>query len=96
MDIKNLLKNKREEILEIAARHGAVNVRLFGSAARGEAGEESDIDLLVDVGQSRSPFFPGGLLADLEELLGCKVDVVTEEGLHWYIRDRILKEAVPL
>lgn len=96
MDIMNLLKSKREAILEIAARHGATNVRLFGSAARGEAGEESDIDLLVDVGPGRTPFFPGGLLADLEELLGCKVDVVTEEGLHWYIRDQVLKEAISL
>lgn len=96
MDIKYLLKTKRGEILKIAARHGAVNVRIFGSAARGEAGEESDIDLLVDVGPGRSSFFPGGLLADLEELLGCKVDVVTADGLHWYIRDRVLNEAVPL
>ena len=95
MDLNNLLKSRREEI-SIAAKHGARNVRIFGSAARGEAGEESDIDLLVDVGPGRTPFFPGGLLADLEELLGCKVDVVTPEGLHWYIKDRVLKEAVPL
>ena len=95
-EIERLLKSKREEILEIAARHGAINVRIFGSASRGEAGEESDIDLLVDVGPGRTPFFPGGLLADLEELLGWRVDVVTAEGLHWYIRDRVLNEAVPL
>ncbi len=96
MDLNNLLKSRREEIISIAAKHGARNVRIFGSAARGEADEESDIDLLVDVGPGRTPFFPGGLLADLEELLGCKVDVVTPEGLHWYIKDRVLKEAVPL
>ena len=54
------------------------------------------MDLLVDVGPDRTPFFPGGLLADLEELLGRRVDIVTAEGLHWYIRDRVLKEAVPL
>ena len=96
MDLNNLLKSRREEILSIAAKHGARNVRIFGSAARGEAGEESDIDLLVDVGPARTPFFPGELLADLKELLGCKVDVVTTDGLHWYIRDRVLKEAVPL
>ena len=96
MDLNNLLKSRREEILSIAAKHGARNVRIFGSAARGEADEESDIDLLVDVGPGRTPFFPGGLLADLEELLGCKVDVVTPEGPHWYIKDRVLKEAVPL
>ena len=96
MDMTDLLRTRRKDILRIAARHGAFNVRVFGSAARGEAGEKSDIDLLVDVGPGRTSFFPGGLLADLEELLGCKVDVVTEEGLHWYIRERVLKEAVPL
>ncbi len=96
MDIERLLKSKREEILDIAARHGANNVRIFGSASRAEAGEESDIDLLVDIGPGRTPFFPGGLQVDLEELLGCKVDVVTAEGLHWYIRSRVLEEAVPL
>ena len=96
MDLNNLLKSRREEIISIAAKHGARNVRVFGSTARGEAGEKSDIDLLVDVGPARTPFFPGELLADLKELLGCKVDVVTTDGLHWYIRDRVLKEAVPL
>ncbi len=96
MRVEELLKAKREEILKVAARHGAFNVRIFGSAARGEAGERSDIDLLVDVGVDRTPFFPGGLLADLEDLLGCRVDVVTEGGLHWYIREKVLKEAVPL
>ena len=94
--IKDLLKARREEILKISAKHGAFNVRVFGSAARGEAGEGSDIDLLVDVGANRSPFFPGGLLADLEDLLGCRVDVVTVDGLHWYIREKVIKEAVPL
>lgn len=96
MDLNNLLKSRREEIISIAAKHGARNVRVFGSTARGEAGEKSDVDLLVDVGPARTLFFPGGLLADLKELLGCKVDVVTTDGLHWYIRDRVLKEAVPL
>ena len=94
--IKYLLKVKREEILKISAKHGAFNVRVFGSAARGEAGKGSDIDLLVEVGANRTPFFSGGLLADLEDLLGRKVDVVTEEGLHWYIREKVIKEAVPL
>ncbi|RJP24499.1 MAG: DNA polymerase subunit beta [Candidatus Abyssobacteria bacterium SURF_5] len=96
MAIDPLLKEKREEILQIAERHGARNVRVFGSAARGESGPQSDVDLLVDVGPDRTPFFPGGLLADLEELLGRKVDIVTEEALHWYIRERILEEAFPL
>lgn len=96
MGIEELLKSKCQEILAIAARHGARNVRVFGSAARGEAGADSDLDLLVDVGPDRTPFFPGGLLVDLEDLLGCKVDVVTEDALHWYIREQALKEAVPL
>jgi hypothetical protein len=91
-----LLSAKREEILRTAARHGARNVRVFGSRARGDAGPQSDLDLLIEAGPERTPFFPGGLIADLEDLLGCRVEVVTEEGLHWYIRDRVLEEAVPL
>jgi predicted nucleotidyltransferase len=96
MDVRDLLAEKREDILRIAARHSAFNVRLFGSVARGEARPGSDIDLLVDVGPSHSSFFPGGLVADLEKLLGRRVDVVEPEGLHWYVRDQILNEAVPL
>lgn len=97
MEIKQLLQQKREEILAIAAKHGAYNVRVFGSVARGEATPASDIDFLIDYDLSRTtPWFPGGLLADLEELLGRKVDIVTEKGLHQLIRDRILNEAVPI
>ena len=96
MDIAELLEAKKGEILRIAAKHGARNVRVFGSVARGEAGPDSDVDLLVEVGPGRTPFFPGGLIADLEDLLGKKVQVVTQEDLHWYIRDRVLEEAVPL
>ena len=96
MGIDELLKDKREEIIRIAAQHGAYNVRVFGSVARGEASAESDIDFLIDVGVNHSRWFPGGLLADLEDLLGCKVDIVTENGLHRLIRERVLKEAVPL
>lgn len=96
MDIKELLKSKRKEIQRIAAMHGAYNVRIFGSVSRGEAGPQSDLDFLVDVGSVHTPWFPAGLAADLEELLGRKVDVVTERALHWYIRDHVLKEAVPL
>ena len=91
-----LIQLHRDGILRIAASHGACNVRLFGSMARGEAGPQSDVDLLVDVGARHSPWFPGGLVAGLEELLGCKVDVLTEPALHWFIRDQILAEAVPL
>ncbi|MBZ8183136.1 nucleotidyltransferase family protein [Oscillatoria salina] len=96
MEIKQLLAEKREEILQIAAKHGADNVRIFGSVARGEANKESDIDFLINVGEKHSPWFPGGLLADLEDLLGCKVDIVTENGLHQLIRERVLSEAIPL
>ena len=90
-----LLKN-RDEILRIAARHGAFNVRVFGSQARGETKQDSDLDLLVEVGPDRSPWFPAGMIADLEELLGYEVDVVTSDSLHWFVRDQILKEAKPL
>ena len=96
MSTDELLKEKREEILRTASKHGARNVRVFGSVARGEARPDSDVDLLVEVGPNRTAFFPGGLVADLEELLGKKVQVVTPEGLHWYIRDRVMEEAVPL
>jgi uncharacterized protein len=96
MGIEELLREKRQDILRIAAQHGAYNVRVFGSAARGEASPDSDVDLLVEVGPVHSSWFPAGLVVDLENLLGRKVDVVTKEALHWYIRDRVLKEAMPL
>ena len=96
MNLERLLQEKRQEIFQIAARHGVRNIRVFGSAARGEAGEGSDVDLLIEAGPQRTPWFPGGLIAELEELLGCRVDVVTEKALHWYIRDRVLQEARPL
>jgi len=96
MGVDKVLEAKRAEILRLAAKHGARNVRVFGSLAKGEAGPESDVHLLVDVGPDRTPFFPGGLVADLEDLLGRTVDVVTEGGLHWYIREQVLREATPL
>jgi uncharacterized protein len=96
MDVAQAVKTKRDQILAIAERHGAHHVRVFGSAARGEAGPESDVDLLVEVGPQRTPFFPGGLIADLEELLGCRVEVVTPDALHARIRQQVLEEAVPL
>ncbi|MDH4161523.1 MAG: nucleotidyltransferase family protein [Nitrospirota bacterium] len=96
MGIDELIKDKRTEILRIAEKHGAYNVRIFGSVARGEAGPASDIDILVEVGQKHSSFFPGGLVADLEELLGRRVDVVTVKGLNKFLRDRVLREAVAL
>jgi predicted nucleotidyltransferase len=96
MSTDHRIQAKRKKILRIAAEHGAHNVRVFGSAARGEIGPDSDVDFLVTVQPEHSPWFPAGLIVDLERLLGCEVDVVTEEALHWYIHDRVLKEAVPL
>jgi predicted nucleotidyltransferase len=96
MPLDELIKTKREDILRTAAKYGAYNVRVFGSVARGEADEKSDIDLLVDMEPGRSLFDLGGLLTDLEDLLGCNVDVVTEKGLRDRIRERVLKEAVVL
>ena len=96
MSLNELLQEKREDILSIATRRGAFNIRVFGSVARGEADSKSDIDLLVDMEPGRSLFDLGGLLMDLESLLGHKVDVVTERGLRERIRDRVLREAVPL
>jgi hypothetical protein len=91
-----LLQGRREEIQRIAAKHGAVNVRVFGSFARGDAGPQSDLDLLISVGPKTTPWFPGGLVADLEQLLDRRVDILTENGLSPLIRDRVLSEAVPL
>ena len=91
-----LLHETREEIQRIATKHGAYNVRVFGSFARGEAGPQSDLDLLISVGSKTTPWFPGGLVSDLEQLLGRRVDVVTEKGVSPLIRDRVLNEAVPL
>jgi hypothetical protein len=96
MGIEALCKNHRNQILKLAAQHGAHNVRVFGSVARGEARPDSDIDFLVERGPDPSPFFPGGLLMDLQDLLGRRVDIVTERGLHASLRDRVLREAVPL
>jgi len=96
MGIEELLREKREEILQIAERHGARNVRVFGSVARGEADEKSDIDLLIDLGPARTPWFPGGLIVDLEGLLGRDVDIATVAALRPRIRERVLREAVPL
>ncbi len=96
MTITELLRERREEIIRTAARHGARNLRVFGSVARSEAAEDSDVDLLVDLEPGRSLLDLGGLLVDLQELLGCRVDVVTEKGLRERIRDRVLEEARPL
>ena len=96
MTIDELIRSKRDLIQRIAARHGARNVRVFGSVARGEAGPESDVDLLVETGPATSAWFPGGLVADLEAVLGRRVDVVTERALAPDLRERVLREAVPV
>lgn len=96
MTIQELLQSKREEILHLAHQHGACNIRVFGSVARGEADGDSDIDFLVDLGENLSPWFPVRLIRDLEKLLGRKVDVATEKGLKERIKNRVLQEARPL
>lgn len=96
MGIAEIIDKQRGQILALAAKHGAFNVRVFGSAARGDETSASDVDFLVDLEDGRSLFDVGGLLYDLQNLLHREVDVVTEAGLHWYIKDRVLKEAKPL
>jgi len=96
MTARDVIHENRAEILKLAAKHGARNVRLFGSVSRDEEESKSDIDILVDLDSDRSLMDLGGLVMDLEDLLGRKVDLVTEQGLHWYIRDKVLKEAVRL
>lgn len=96
MGIPEVIAGKKEQILVLAAKYGASNVRVFGSVANGTANSNSDIDFLVDMEKDRSLFDMGGLLMDLQELFGRKVDVVTENGLHWYIKNRIISEAKPI
>lgn len=90
------LKTHRAEILQLATHHGADNIRIFGSVARGEADAESDIDFLVEMKPGRTLLDLGGFLMDLQDLLGCRVDVVTEKGLRSRIRERVLQEATML
>lgn len=96
MTLNELRRTKRDAILSIAARHGVTSVRVFGSFARNQAGRDSDIGLLIERGPRRSPFFPGGLVADLEDLLGRRVDVVTERALPAQIKQKVRLEAQPL
>lgn len=96
MSRRDVLKEKRAEILRIAERYGARNVRVFGSSARGDVGPESDVDLLVDLDPGRNLFDLGGFLYEVQELLGVAVDVVTEKGLREHVRPSVLRDAVPL
>jgi len=96
LSLDTLRSERRDEIMRLAAWGGAWNVRVFGSVARGEANENSDLDLLVSWEPGRSLLDHAGLVQDLQDLLGVRVHVVTENSLHWYVRDRILREATPL
>ena len=96
MTIEELIHERRDEIHRIAAEHGVTRLQVFGSVARGDARPDSDLDLLIDVGPMTSPWFPAGLIMDLEQLLGCHVDVVTERALHPALRETVLREARPL
>jgi len=95
-NLASWILRQRERILTLAHRHGARNVRIFGSVARGDEKENSDVDLLVEMEPGRSLLDRVALGQDLEDLLGLKVDVVTEKGLHRLIRERVLRETVPL
>ena len=94
MSLEALLGQKRQEVLRTAGRYGARHVRVFGSAARGEADAQSDVDFLVELDSGRSLLDLGGLQFELEALLGRPVDVVTERGLKARIREQVLREAV--
>ena len=96
MGIKELLESRRNEILDLVGRYGAKNVRIFGSAARGEGGPASDVDLMVDMEKGRNLLDLVGFWQDLEELLGRRVDVITDGGMSPYLRERIYAEALPL
>ncbi|MBP0017739.1 MAG: nucleotidyltransferase family protein [Cyanobacteria bacterium SBLK] len=96
MILRDILDSKREEILNLAAKHGAFNVKIFGSVARGEETADSDIDFLVELEADRSLLDRIGLMQDLEDFLGYKVDVANVKGLREEFRDRILREAIVL
>jgi predicted nucleotidyltransferase len=96
MELAELIQEKREDILHIAARHGASNVRVFGSVARGEAGPDSDVDFLIELEPTRSLMDISSMVADLQELLGRSVDLAEPEGLHRLVRERVLREAIYL
>ncbi len=94
--LETLRREKRAEILKLAEQRGALNLRVFGSVARGEATDTSDLDLLVEWEPGRSLLDHVALKQDLEDLLGVSVDIGSERGQHWFVRDNVLQEAVPL
>jgi len=96
VSLQELRHDRRVAIVELARRHGARNIRVYGSVARGQATDDSDLDLLVEWEPDRSLLDVVGLKQDLEDLLGVTVDIGSERGLHWLIRDEVLREAVPL
>lgn len=96
MQIQETVRQHREEILSIARKRGAHDLRIFGSVARGDATEASDLDLIVRFDLDRSLLDHGGLIADLQDLLGVKVDVISERGMRDRFRDHVLLEAIPL
>ncbi len=96
MTFKYILKKQRNEIFQIAKLYGAHNIRVFGSVNKESDKPGSDVDFLVDLEKDRSLLDLAGMVYDLQQLLGRKVDVVTENGLHWYIKDKIISEAEPL
>jgi predicted nucleotidyltransferase len=96
MTVNELSADQRAAIRAIATKHGITSVRVFGSFARGEARPDSDLDLLIESGPQTPPWFPGGLLSDLEAELSRRVDVAEEGALDPLIRDRVLREAIPL
>ncbi|MFL6246948.1 MAG: nucleotidyltransferase family protein [Thermoanaerobaculia bacterium] len=96
MGIEEIIGSKREEILRIAQKHGVTSIRVFGSVARGDARPDSDVDFLIEAGAQVPPWFPGGLVADLEDLLSRHVDVVEPVALNRYMKETVLSEAVAL
>jgi predicted nucleotidyltransferase len=96
MGIPEIIQDRKEQILALAAKYGASNVRIFGSVANGTADANSDIDFLVDMEKGRSLFDLGGLLVELQELFNRKVDVVTEKGLRDRIRERVIRQAIEI
>jgi len=96
MTVQELVPRHRADVLRLAARRGVIDVRVFGSVARGEADQASDIDFLVRIAPGRSLLDLGGFLMDLQDLLGRRVDVVTERGLRPRLREQVLREAIPV